>query len=177
MKNTIIFIVAIFVAGASGFMLHQYIHQQQVQQNPVIGTSRPEFAAMDPGGKLHNINEWDGKLIFLNFWATWCPPCLEEIPGFIELQKAYGSQGLQFVGIALDNKEAVEQYIKTSGMNYPSLLAEIDGIDLAKRYGNDIGGLPYTVIINKNGEIIRTVTGELSKKSAEKILEEQGIKL
>lgn len=177
MKTTIIYIVAIIVAGVSGFMLHAYMNEQQALNNPAIGKQRPEFAATDVNGQLHNISEWDGKLIFLNFWATWCPPCLREIPDFIELQKTYGNQGFQVIGIAVDNTKAVADYVKESGMNYPTMLAEIDGIELAKRYGNDIGGLPYTVIINKNGEINSTITGELSKKTAEEILEELGIRL
>ena len=177
MKNTIIFVATILLAGASGFILHKYIHDQQLQKNPVIGSQRPEFAAMDMNGELRNINEWDGKLIFLNFWATWCPPCLEEIPGFIELQHAYGNQGFQIIGIAVDNREAVPQYITESGMNYPALLADIEGIDLARRYGNDIGGLPYTVVINRKGVISSTFVGELDKNHAKKVLKNHGIKL
>lgn len=177
MKNTLIFLVAITLAGVSGFALHNYIHEQQADENPVIGTTRPEFAAVDVNGQLRNISEWDGKIIFLNFWATWCPPCLNEIPDFISLQNTYGKQGFQVIGIAIDNKEAVQQYLRESGMNYPSMLVEVEGIELAKRYGNDIGGLPYTAIINRKGEISSTFTGELSKKRAEKILEEHGINL
>ncbi|MCG6939431.1 MAG: TlpA family protein disulfide reductase [Gammaproteobacteria bacterium] len=177
MKNTVIFIIAIIVAGTSGFGLHKYIHEQQAVNNPAIGTQRPEFAAMDANDQLRDISEWDGKLIFLNFWATWCPPCLKEIPDFIELQKTYGDQGFQIVGIAIDNKESVKEYIKESGMNYPTMLVEVEGIDLAKRYGNDIGGLPYTAVINRKGEISSTFTGELNKKHAEKILKAHGINL
>lgn len=177
MKNSLIFIIAVMVAGVSGFLLHQYMHEQQAQQNIIIGKHRPEFAVKDENGQLRHISEWDGKVIFLNFWATWCPPCLNEIPDFIELQETYGNQGLQIIGIAIDNHEAVQQFIAESGMNYPALMAEIDGIELAKRYGNDIGGLPYTAVINRQGEISSTFTGELSRKAAENILEELGIKL
>lgn len=177
MKNTLIFIITIIIAGGSGFALHHYIHEKNAANNPAIGTTRPEFAANDVDGQLRNISEWDGKVIFLNFWATWCPPCLKEIPDFIELQNAYGDQGFQIIGIAIDNKEAVQQYAKETGMNYPTMLVEMEGIELAKRYGNDIGGLPYTAVINRKGEITNTFTGELSKKDAKKILKEHDIKL
>ena len=177
MKNTLIFFVAIIVAGGSGFALHKYINNQQALNNPAIGSQRPEFSAMDSGRQLRNIKEWDGKLIFLNFWATWCPPCLKEIPDFIELQKAYGNQDFQIIGIALDNEEAVVQYANETGMNYPTMVVEVEGIALAKRYGNDMGALPYTAIINRKGEISNTITGELSKKRAKKLLKEHGINL
>ena len=177
MKNTLIFFIAIIVAGGSGFALQKYINKQQAQNNPVIGSQRPEFSAMDSEGQLRNIKEWDGKLIFLNFWATWCPPCLKEIPDFIELQKAYGNQDFQIIGIALDGEEAVQKYAKKTGMNYPTMVVETEGITLAKRYGNDMGALPYTAIINRNGEISNTITGELSKKRAKELLKEHGINL
>ena len=177
MKNTLIFIVAIVIAGASGYSLQKYLKQEQQSNNPAIGLQRPEFAAMDLDSQLRNIKEWDGKLIFLNFWATWCPPCKKEIPTFIELQETYAEQGLQFIGIALDDDESVRKYAKMMSINYPTLLAEIDGVGLAKRYGNGIGALPYTVIINRNGEISQTIRGELSKKHALDILDKHDIHL
>ena len=165
------------IAGGSGFTLHRYLNQKQMQNNPMIGQQRVEFAAADLSGSFRNIKEWDGDIIFLNFWATWCPPCKKEIPAFIELQKTYGHQGFQILGAALDNAEAVMEYAKEVGVNYPLLLVENEGIGLARRYGNGIGILPYTVIINREGEVIYTITGELSKKRAKKILAESGIKL
>ncbi|MCK4674487.1 MAG: TlpA family protein disulfide reductase [Gammaproteobacteria bacterium] len=177
MKNTLIFIVAIIVAGGSGFALHKYINKQQMQNNPAIGSHRPEFSAMDSTGQLRNIKEWDGKLIFVNFWATWCPPCLKEIPDFIELQKDYGNQDFQIIGIALDNEAAVLKYANETGLNYPTMVVEDEGIALAKRYGNEMGALPYTAVINRNGEISDTITGELSKKRAKELLKKHGINL
>jgi len=183
MKNTLILISIIMIAGSSGFALQKYLNQQQGQEqeqkqnNPTIGQQRPEFAAMDLNGQLRNIKEWDGKIIFLNFWATWCAPCRHEIPAFIELQKAYGDQGFQVIGIAIDDEESVREFANEVGMNYPAIIAEDEGVMLAKRYGNGIGALPYTVIINRDGEISYTIRGELSKIRAKELLEERGIKL
>jgi thiol-disulfide isomerase/thioredoxin len=178
MKNTLIFIFAILIAGGSGFALQKFLNQDQLQNNnPAAGLQRAEFAAVDLNGQLRNIKEWDGQLIFLNFWATWCPPCKKEIPDFIELQKAYGDQGLQFVGIAIDNEHAVAQFAENIGINYPTLVVEADGITLAKRYGNTVGALPYTVVINRDGEINGTIVGELSKIRAKELMEKHGIRL
>jgi thiol-disulfide isomerase/thioredoxin len=179
MKNIIIFIAVIIIAGSSGFALQRFVHQKQpqTQDNPAIGSLRPEFAASDLNGQLRNIKEWDGQLILLNFWATWCPPCLKEIPDFIELQNTYGEQNFQIIGIALDDEENVREYAKEIGMNFPALMVEDEGIELARRYGNTIGGLPYTVIINRKGEISNTIMGELSKIRAKELLENHGIQL
>ncbi len=181
MKNPILFIVAIVIASSSGYALQRYFNQQQIQipveNNPAIGNQRPEFAAMDLDGQLRNIKEWDGKLILLNFWATWCPPCKKEIPAFIELQEAYGDQGFQIIGIAIDNVEDTAEYAKEIGINYPTLLAEADGVGLAKRFGNGMGVLPYTVIINRKGEISDTIRGELSKMQAERLLQKHDISI
>jgi thiol-disulfide isomerase/thioredoxin len=179
MKNIIFIIAAVTIAGSSGFALQRYLNQPQIQTqpNPAIGYQRPEFAALDLNGEMRNIKEWDGKLIVLNFWATWCPPCLKEIPEFIELQETYGDQGFQIIGIAIDDEEAVREYVEKVGMNYPSLVVQDEGVMLAKRYGNGIGALPYTVIINRDGEISHTIRGELSKIRAKELMEERGINL
>ena len=132
---------------------------------------------MDLDGQRRNIKEWDGKVILLNFWATWCPPCLKEIPDFIELQKDYGEQGFQIIGIAVDDEQAVREYATEIGMNYPTMAVQSEGVGLAKRYGNHAGALPYTVIINRNGEISNTIMGELSKIRAKELLEDRGINL
>ncbi len=177
MKKILLFIIAMGIAGSSGFAMHRYLNQHKDLSNPIIGQLRHEFAAPDLDGEFQNITQWDGKLIFLNFWATWCPPCKKEIPAFIELQQAYGDQGFQIVGLAIDDSDAVKQYAEKMGMNYPTMVVQQAGIELAKRYGNPAGVLPYTVIINRNGEISNTITGELSKIRAEEMLKEYGIKL
>jgi len=177
MKNTLLFITVIVIAGSAGFAVQNYINKKSEIASPAIGIQRPEFAATDLNGQMRNIREWDGKLIFLNFWATWCPPCKREIPAFIELQQQFGDRGVQFIGIAIDDEQAVREFVEQTGMNYPSLLTQAEGAGLARRYGNAAGVLPYTVIINRKGEISNTIMGELSKIRAKEIMEEQGIKL
>jgi thiol-disulfide isomerase/thioredoxin len=178
MKNTLLFTIAIIVAGSSGYFMQRYLQPVTNETpNPAVGIQRVEFAAADLDGTVRNIAEWDGKIIFLNFWATWCPPCKEEIPHFIDLQQSYGAQGLQFIGIAIDELNAVRSFADSMGINYPTLVAESDGVGLAQRYGNGAGVLPYTVIINRDGEISHTVMGLLSKERAETLLEAHGIDL
>jgi len=175
MKNALIFIVAIVIAGSAGFALQRYLSNKQQSSNSVIGQPRPEFAAESLDGKIHNIKEWDNKVILLNFWATWCPPCKREIPGFIELQNEYGDQNFQVIGIAIDEMGAVREFAAKIGINYPIIAVQSEGVELSRRYGNNVGALPYSVFIDKNGTIRSTILGELSKKRAINTLKQLGI--
>ena len=133
---------------------------------------RPPFALPDTAGISRHIKTWDGKVLVINFWATWCGPCLREIPIFIELQKKYGAKGVQFVGVAFDDMEAIQGFTNTAKIqfNYPILIGEDEAMTIAATYGNVIGALPYTVIINRQGKIIHGQIGEISRRSAEDII-------
>ncbi len=185
MKNTLIFIVAIVLAGSSGYALQNYLASNSspvsassaINNSAIIGQPRPEFAIADINGDIRNIREWDGRVVLVNFWATWCPPCLKEIPAFIEVQEQVGEENFQIIGIAVDNEELVVEFAREMDMNYPVMAAETEGIELAQRYGNSIGGLPYSAIIDRNGTITHTVTGELSKERLEGILGQLGVNI
>ena len=125
----------------------------------------------DVDGQQRNISEWQGKTLVLNFWATWCTPCREEIPAFVELQEQYGNDGLQFIGIALQEAEEIRDFLQEFNVNYPSLVGSADAIKVAKQLGNDIGALPYTVFIHHDGTISFTHRGPLLKSDAEKVIQ------
>jgi len=132
-----------------------------------IGSHRPEFSLPDMDGVTRKLSEWDGKVLVINFWATWCPPCRKETPAFVELQGKYGAQGLQFIGVAIDEKDNVVDFADTYGVNYPMLLGDLDAINTSKQYGNRFGTLPYTVIVDRSGKINFIQRGELLKTTAE----------
>jgi len=133
--------------------------------------ARPAFSLPDLQGKQHSISEWDGKLIVLNFWASWCPPCVREIPMFIKLQKKYEGQGLQFVGVAVDRHDAAEAFAKEKGINYPILQGMQSAMEVGDLYGNDAGTLPYTVVINRHGRIVTTFSQEVHRKLIESVIQ------
>ncbi len=170
--------VLAIISGLAGYQLqqHQKTEDNSVQEvvaensmtpENVINTKVDDFSLSDVDGEQRNLSEWQGKVIVINFWATWCPPCREEIPAFIELQEQYSNDGLQFIGIALQEAEEIRDFIIEFDVNYPSLVGTDDVIKLANKLGNNIGALPYTVIINRDGVISFTRRGPLSKSEAE----------
>lgn len=152
------------------FLIGLYIFSNKTSStDTAMGSLQPGAAAAIETASFYDLNEklqplaqWKGKVIVLNFWATWCPPCIEEIPEFIKIQKQYADQGVQFIGVAIDQKSKVEAFVRQTGVNYPILLGDLAGIDLARRIGNARGGLPYSVIVDRNGKVVTTQLGTLS---------------
>jgi thiol-disulfide isomerase/thioredoxin len=125
----------------------------------------------DPTGAPQPMAQWRGKVLVVNFWATWCPPCLKEIPEFVRLQERYAPKGVQFVGIAIDGTAQVMGFMAQHGMNYPVLMAEREGLDLARAAGNRLGGLPFTVIIDRQGRAARVELGVLDEQKLAPMLD------
>ena len=131
----------------------------------------PEFSLPDLSGTLHPISEWHRKILIINFWATWCPPCLKEIPEFIQLQTEYAGQNVQFIGIAIDEAELVADYLSFIDINYPILIAESGGAKLAQQLGNTVSAIPFTAIVSQQQQIIFYHPGELSKQRLTELIE------
>ncbi len=106
----------------------------------------------DMTGKMQAIEQWRGKVLVVNFWASWCPPCRAEIPGFIDLQKKYQSSGLTFVGIAVDSADKAGAFAKKIGVNYPVLIDQDSSV-------LNLAGLPYTLVFDRKGEVVSTHVG------------------
>ncbi|MGQ0591771.1 MAG: TlpA family protein disulfide reductase [Gammaproteobacteria bacterium] len=134
------------------------------------GPVRPEFSLAGLDGKTYGPGAWAGKVLVLNFWATWCPPCREEIPDLMALQAAHGERGLQIVGIAIDDPKAAHEYATRLKVNYPNLVGAWDGQRVAEDYGNRIGALPFTVIVDRHGRIAYTKPGQIARDEAEAIV-------
>jgi len=113
----------------------------------------------DVDGRTQAFQQWRGKVLVVNFWATWCVPCREEIPAFIKVQNRWGGQGLQIVGVAIDENDKVRPYAAQLKINYPILVGGLDGIDLARQAGNRLGGLPFTVIFDRRGNPVHSQLG------------------
>ncbi|TDJ35287.1 MAG: TlpA family protein disulfide reductase, partial [Gammaproteobacteria bacterium] len=127
------------------------------------GDHRPDFALSDLSGQTRSVSEWDGQVILLNFWATWCAPCRKEMPELAEVHHAFADRGFAVVGIAIDSLEPVQAFITELGIDYPMLIGELDAIEVARQFGNRLGVLPYTVILDRNGTVVLMHAGEIDR--------------
>jgi peroxiredoxin len=127
-----------------------------------VGEQAPAFSLTNSEGKNVTLDDFKGKVVVLNFWATWCPPCRAEIPDFINVYKKYRSKGVEIVGISLDHKgwEVVRPFIKHNKINYPVLLGDQR---IARSYGN-VRSIPTTFIIDKKGTIVDQHVGVMTEK-------------
>ena len=189
----IVFTVAVMLvamgAASGGVLLWRSMHPPPMTMTPVaggdasappvaqvsgevkVGDRRPDLSLHDTDGRLRSISEWDGSLLIVNFWATWCPPCLEEIPTFVALQERFAEAGVVFLGIALDSPERVKAFIQAQGMNYESLHGEKDAIDATRAFGNQYGGLPFTAMVGRDGRIVHLQQGIMEETQVVGLIE------
>jgi thiol-disulfide isomerase/thioredoxin len=116
----------------------------------------------DLDGKPHALKTWQGKPLVVNFWATWCGPCKEEMPDFEASSKAVAGR-VNFVGIAVDNPASVKEFVQKLGVDYPILVGEQDALDLMKAEGDRIGVLPFTIIFDKDGKKVVVQVGHITR--------------
>jgi len=131
----------------------------------------PPLSYPDLQGTEHSTSEWNDKVLVLNFWATWCPPCREETPLFVQLQEEYQARGVQFVGLAIDEPEAVQTFIDTYGVDYPVLIGDMHAMERSRRLGNRFRGLPFTLVVAPGGQIALRHTGGLKREQIEPVLQ------
>ncbi len=157
-------IVAIAVAGMLYFGFHM---ARRTGRSPGITQSKvaPDFTLESLDGRDMRLSDFRGKAVLLNFWATWCGPCKIEMPWFVELQKQYGPEGLQIVGVAMDDasKEDIAKFAKDMGVNYPVLIGK-------EAVGDAYGGipaLPESFFIGRDGKIVDKIIGLRGKGEIE----------
>jgi|SRR5580658_237749 thiol-disulfide isomerase/thioredoxin len=162
-------LVLVVVAFVVALMLYIGYHQarrsavggQQITQS----TLAPDFSLESLDGKSTRLSDFRGKAVLLNFWATWCGPCKVEMPWFVDFQNQYGSQGLQIVGVAMDDasKEDIAKFAKDMGVNYPILIGK-DAV--GDQYGG-VPALPESFVIARDGKILDKIIGLRGKAEIE----------
>ena len=136
--------------------------------------TRPDWSVKLPDGRKVSASDYDGKVVIVDFWATWCPPCRKEIPGFIKLKQEYGDKGLEIVGFSFDkDADTHDRWIKEQGLNYLSIFAQNDEgkavVDQFQKLIGEIAGIPTTVVIDRKGKIVYKHVGYGSPEEFEKV--------
>jgi thiol-disulfide isomerase/thioredoxin len=160
-------LILIIVGAIAAVMLFVGVHQARKNRaggtvsGELRGKVAPDFELQSLEGKNVKLSDFRGKAVLLNFWATWCGPCKIEMPWFVELQKEYGPQGFQIVGVAMDDAstEDIAKFVRQMGVNYPILLGKEA---VGESYGG-VGVLPTTFFIDRDGKLVAREFGLQSR--------------
>lgn len=121
-------------------------------------------------GTQQSLTGYRGKVLIINYWATWCAPCREEIPLFVRLQRDYVDKNVQFIGIAVDQVDKVRDFAREFQINYPLLIAGMEAVELSRQAGNKAGVLPYTLVLDRSGRIAVSLVGVISEARMRAVL-------
>jgi thiol-disulfide isomerase/thioredoxin len=172
-------VAACVFAAAAAFIIGTVMRQNTPAAKPPTSGAVSEQALSglfaiqldDFRGRPHAFAQWKGQILVVNFWATWCAPCREEMPYFSRIAEKHAANGVQFVGISTDPAETVGAFAERYQISYPLLIGGPGAIELSAALGNGLKGLPYTIILGRNGEPLLTRTGRLPEAELEALLE------
>ena len=168
-----VFATAAIAAAAGGAAYHLWSRNSADRIRDAKAAVEQVYASRlaDLKGNAQPVAQWRGQVLVVNFWATWCAPCREEIPGFVRLQERYGPRGLTFVGIAIDQPDKVAEFAREFRINYPLLVGGLDSLELLRQVGNRTGVLPYTLVIDREGNLVAREPGGLKEAKLDSLLQ------
>ena len=159
------FLVAALLIGLFGAAVGIYIGNKQTIPIPAKNGAVQQLTALslnDSHGKLQKLSQWQGKFLLVNFWATWCAPCVQEMPELSELQKSLSQSNIQLIGLGIDSPSNIAEFAQKYQISYPLFAAGMEGTELSRQLGNQAGGLPFTVLISPDGNLLKSYLGRLN---------------
>ncbi|OGA19637.1 MAG: hypothetical protein A3H32_05320 [Betaproteobacteria bacterium RIFCSPLOWO2_02_FULL_63_19] len=169
MRKAASMVVLVATALAAGAGLWAYVTTDRSHDEAVAEMMRLRLP--DVSGESRSLEQWRDGVLIVNFWATWCGPCRQEIPLLVRFQTKYASKGVQIVGISVDSADKVRQFALEYRVGYPLLIGSFAVLDLSRRLGNTASALPYTVVFDRNGKVIRTRLGAITEIELEKAIQ------
>lgn len=124
----------------------------------------------DTSGRLQHLSQWKNKALIVNFWATWCAPCVQEMPELSALQSEIAPANIQIIGIGIDSAANIAEFASKYKISYPLYTGGVEASELSRQLGNDAGGLPFTVLIGRDGKAKKTYLGRLKMEELRKDL-------
>lgn len=158
-------LAAAILATAAGFFAYRATLPDRSVAEAVAELMRLRLP--DVSGKDQSLAQWRDKVLIVNFWATWCEPCREEVPVLLRVHAKHASNGVQIVGISVDSVDKVRQFAIEYQIGYPLVVGTMEVIDLTRRLGNKAAGLPYTVVLDRSGRVVKTHLGGISEVELE----------
>ena len=194
MNRSVVVVLVIAVAAAGGFFVQHALNgrdsvtpatepatvkaeapgqvsQEQNAPVPTVPETLPDVTLPDRSGTRRSLISWKGQPLIINFWATWCGPCREEIPLLRALRKERAADKLEIIGIAVDEQQAVLKFAREMGIDYPVLMGEQEGYEAAEHFGVASLVLPFSVFVDSQGRIVTLKVGELHPDQAAAILD------
>jgi thiol-disulfide isomerase/thioredoxin len=162
-RQWIIIVGISLLALLAGVVTSQWIHKTGLASDPAVKAFLGN-SWQSPDGKLVDTQKWHGKVLVVNFWASWCPPCVEEMPTLDKLQQEFLQQKVLFVGIGIDSPSNIREFLSKTPVSYPIAIGGLEGSNLSKQLGNSQGALPYTIIINTKGKATYSKLGKISEE-------------
>ena len=175
MRSSLLIFAAALVALMAGVLFYAAQFPVREKAPPPVAqptlevVSHPSFTLPDETGAERDFSEWDGRHRLLNFWATWCAPCRREIPLLKTFQDEQGDAGIQVIGVAVDFPEEVTVYAEQAEFNYPILVGQENAMAIAEMSGVEFIGMPFTMIVSREGEFIGAYIGELHRSHLDDI--------
>ena len=167
-RRSLILIGGAVTAAAAGVAL-QVLTRNQSEDATAIANLWA-LPLQDLQGKPQPLTRWKGKILVVNFWATWCEPCKEEVPALVRTQTKYDANNVQIVGIPIDSAVKVQVFAKEFKIQYPLVIGSLDSIEITRKLGNKAAGLPYTVVLDANGIVKARHLGGISEAQLDQVI-------